>query len=365
MDKTMTELEQIILQAQDAYYNGTPLMSDADFDELYDKLIAEQPDSEILKRVGVDNSDGFEKVIHKITMGSQNKANTLPEMEKWLKKINGNIVATHKMDGASICLTYEKGKLVDAVTRGNAVTGDRITSNAMKMNFIPKVLKEEVDCIVRGEVLLSKDNKDKFYPEAANCRNQASGLMKRLDGEGSEHLDVVVYELFGDAAKPTQAENLEWLETQGFTVADWEYICDPTAQQCMDLLNFTFSEEEKAMRKYDIDGIVFKQDNIDYEDLKKVRSDTQIALKPPREKYITTIKDIEWSLSDGTYTPIAIVEGLVIAGTFVQRASLSNVDMLEKLEIEIGDQVEIIKAGLIIPKVTANVSRNKKLEKYV
>lgn len=362
--KTMTELEQIILQAQDAYYNGTPLMSDADFDELYDKLIAEQPDSEILKRVGVDNSDGFEKVNHKITMGSQNKANTLPEMEKWLKKIKGNIIASHKMDGASICLTYEKGKLVDAVTRGNAVTGDRITSNAMKMKF-PKVLKEKVDCIVRGEVLLSKRNKDKFYSDAANCRNQASGLMKRLDGEGSEHLDVVVYELFGDAAKRTQAENLEWLEAQGFTVAEWDYIANPTAQKCMDLLNFTFSEQEKAARNYDIDGIVFKQDVIDYEDLKKVRSDTQIALKPPREKYITTIKDIEWSLSDGTYTPIAIVEGLVIAGTFVQRASLSNVDMLEKLEIEIGDQVEIIKAGLIIPKVTANVSRNKKLEKYV
>ena len=147
--KTMTELEQIILQAQDAYYNGTPLMSDADFDELYDKLIAEQPDSEILKRVGVDNSDGFEKVNHKITMGSQNKANTLPEMEKWLKKINGNIVATHKMDGASICLTYEKGKLVDAVTRGNGcLEYNTILKTDLGDIPIGKIVEDKVQCKV-------------------------------------------------------------------------------------------------------------------------------------------------------------------------------------------------------------------------
>ena len=134
----MTELELKIKAAQDAYYNGdAPIMSDIEFDELWDKLKKEQPESELLKMVGSDHTDGFKKVKHSIIMGSQNKVNTAEEVSDWLRKNKikkEKVIVQHKMDGISVALYYKNGKFAQAVSRGDGETGDDITANVAKIS---------------------------------------------------------------------------------------------------------------------------------------------------------------------------------------------------------------------------------------
>ena len=365
----MTELEQKILEAQDAYYNGNPIMSDGDFDELWDKLKAEQPDSELLTEVGADHTDGFPKVKHGMIMGSQEKANTEDEMAAWLSKLSDpNKIGQFKMDGCSLALYYKDGKFYQAVTRGDGSEGDDITSNVLKMNGVVKELttKPSFTGTIRGEVLISRENKDKYYPEKANCRNTASGIMKHLDGEGCEHLDVVVYDaqsLDGENTFMFQPVLQTWLKDEGFIVADWKMFPNLSAKEAMAYLTEVFNNFDNL--KYDIDGIVWKQNEIDIEDFKtNYRPKTNIALKPARTYAETVVTDITWGCKNGTYTPVAVYAPTKLNGATNTHASLSNVDLMEKLGVEIGHRIEIVKAGLIIPKITKDLDTGKFVEGY-
>ena len=184
----MTGLEKAIKDAQDSYYNGVPFMSDVEFDALWDKLKREQPDSELLKKVGEDHIDGFRKVKHRIIMGSQEKANTAEDMDNWLCGINKKLVlASFKMDGSSLALYYDHGDLIQAVSRGDGSWGDEVSKNVLMMNHVVLHLKDTnyTGC-VRGEVLISRANKEKYFPEKANCRNCGNGIFKHKDGKDCE-----------------------------------------------------------------------------------------------------------------------------------------------------------------------------------
>ena len=189
-------LETEIRKHQELYYNHQPVISDGEFDALVDELTMLDPDNELLTtKIGSDHTEGFKKVKHNIKMGSQNKANTEQEMNGWITTIdNSMVLAGHKMDGNSVRLTYVNGELVQAASRGDGDYGDDITENVKKMNFVPLKLNTNYTGDVRGEVLLSRKNKEKYFPEFKNCRNGASGIMKHLDGSGCEHLDVVCYD---------------------------------------------------------------------------------------------------------------------------------------------------------------------------
>ena len=331
----MTELENKILEAQEAYYNGQPIMNDIEFDELWDKLKKEQPDSEILQNVGQDHTDGFAKAEHIIVMGSQNKANTSAEMDKWFKTIKSDSVTwSYKMDGISIEMAYNKGKFIRATTRGDGKVGDDVTKNVIKMGGVIKQLKDDFTGAVRGEILLSRENKEKFFSEYANCRNAASGVCKRLDGSGCEHLNVVVYDaqysdgrIFG-----TQYNLMKWLEKHGFEVADWGLTNTFDGEFAKDKVDEIFTKFDSL--KYDIDGLVWKQNDIDQLDLKNMRPKTQIALKPERTYGKSVLRDIDWRLSNGTFTPVAVFDPIVA------------------------------KMGLIIPKVVKDITTGKFAEGY-
>ena len=361
-------LENEIKTNQELYYNGTPKISDAEFDALVDELAVLDPNNALLTTlVGADTAVGFKLVKHNIVMGSQNKANTEPEMNGWLSTIdNSFVLGSYKMDGASLCMTYVNGKLTRAATRGDGKTGYDITENVKKMNFVPMRLNDNFTGDVRGEVLLSRENKNKFYPEMKNCRNTATGIMKHLDGAGCEHLDVVCYdaqyldhsEHFG-----TQKTLIEFLERNGFKVAPYKMFKNLTAKECMEYLNDVFAKFDDL--EYDIDGIVWKQNAIDMNDMRtNVRPKTNIALKPAKILKETTLIDIVWQVRNGNLTPVGIVEPVDLQGATVKKANLCNISCLEQMGIEIGHKVIICRCGMIIPKIIKDVNTGKYAEGY-
>lgn len=365
----MTELENNIVNAQEAYYNGTPIMSDGMFDELWDKLKKTQPDSELLQKVGEDHTDGFTKVKHGILMGSQEKANTEKDMVNFFATnpdAEDECLGQYKMDGASLELNYCAGSLISGITRGDGEIGDDVTSNVLKMNFVPKEIDSSFTGSIRGEVLLSRANKDKYFADKANCRNAANGCMKKLDGSGCEYLDVVVYDaqtFDGKNTFGTQEKLQTFLNNNGFKVANWKLFKKISAKDCMTYLNNVFDQFDAL--EYDIDGIVWKQNKIDMDDFKNnYRPKTNIALKPARTYATSTLRDVLWECKNGTYTPVAVFDPVQLNGTTVEHASLVNVMRMEQLGIEIGHEITICKCGMIIPKVVKDTTTGKFAEGY-
>lgn len=363
------ELENKLKQAQDAYYNGSePIMSDLEYDELWDELQTKFPTSNLLSGVGTDHTDGFAKVKHSIIMGSQSKANTAEDMTTFfLKNGKGVYLAQYKLDGCSIALNYENGKFMTGATRGDGTEGDDITRNVLRMKGLVKRLKEGFTGTVRGEVLLDKKDKEKYFPDMKNCRNAASGIMKHLDGSDCDKLTIRVYDAqYLDKARSfgTQEALQAWLKDNGFIVADYELFdtvgMKNPGESAIDLIRKEFSEEFADKRDFDIDGIVFKKNEIDLHDIQtEYRPKTMIALKNKYTLAETTIEGIEWCVKNGTVTPVALVSPCEIDSTIVKRASLANISCMEELGIEIGHKVIITKAGMIIPKILKDLTTGK------
>lgn len=364
----ISELENEIKKNQELYYNNKPVISDMEFDALVDELSKLDPENPLLTTVvGSDHTEGFKKVTHNIVMGSQSKANTELEMNSWIRTIdNSMVLGSFKMDGNSVCLTYKNGKLVRAASRGDGYTGDDVTENVKKMNFVPHKLVDDFTGDVRGEVLLSRKNKNKYFPEFKNCRNGASGVMKHLDGAGCEHLDVVCYdaqyysktEEFG-----TQQNLVSFLERNGFKVAECRFFKNLTGKTAMDYLKEVFDDFDNL--EYDIDGIVWKQNFIDMNDMRtNERPKTNIALKPAKVFKETVLENIEWQVRNGTLTPVAVLRPVELQGATISRASLCNIACLEQMGIEIGHKVMICRCGMIIPKIIKDINTGKYAEGY-
>lgn len=364
------ELEKKIKEAQEAYYNDKPIMSDVEFDQLWDQLKKEYPDSELLNEVGTDHFDGFVKVKHKIIMGSQDKANTAEEMDKWFDKCREEgeefVIDTEKLDGCSIELEYKDGELENGITRGDGVEGDLITLNVMKMSNYPKTLKEEFTGIIRGEVMLHRSVKPIAAPDKKNCRNATAGIMKRLDGEGCKYLTIKAYDVREEGKHKFRnaSDMLDWLKEQGFAVPKYHIrsLKELNGQKALKIMEDTIFQD----RDYDIDGIVWKTQVINYEDLEtNYRPKFNIALKPKYTLATTKILDIEWSLKNGTLTPVAIVEPCELCGTTVKRASMANPSLMEDMGIEIGHEVLITKCGEIIPGILKDLTTGKSRDGYI
>ncbi len=381
----VAELERLIPYHQDLYYNGDPVISDAQFDALWDELKALAPDSAVLKAIGRDGVinagvmnagvinagvmndgmlDGFPKAKHVLPMGSQEKAADPEEFLAWCEKIKHPLyIIEDKMDGASIELQYEAGSLVRAITRGDGVIGDDITPNVRKMRGVPLLLGFLWDGAVRGEVLMSKEVHREHFADKANCRNAANGLMKRKDGIGVEHLQVLCYDaaprglfdgeegsLFAHEAQPPfddELNKLEWLRNSGFSVVRYLVCANP--YEVIDYRARVMAERD--MYPFDIDGLVAKGRIVDPDDMRRARPEKQIAFKFALEEALTTLVDVEWSESGATFTPIGIVEPVRLAGTTVKRANLCNTNTINGMGLRLGSKVIIVKRGEIIPKI--------------
>lgn len=360
-------LEALIKKHQHLYYNAEPEISDADFDLLWDELRELDPEHVLFKTVPQDSTDGFLKAAHILPMGSQEKAADPESFQKWASKMPfSDFLVQYKLDGASMELQYEKGRFVRAVTRGDGKIGDDITANVKKMHGLVFELKgcsapdgsAPFSGGVRGEVIMTKEVHQQLYSDKANCRNAANGLMKRKDGSGSEHLQIICYDaasgtvgrpFTGESPFQTETEKLAWLQEQGFLLVpvsrcgSVREVIDYRAR-IMDI---------RGSLPYDIDGLVIKNDRIDPADLSRARPEKQIAFKFSLEEAVTVLRSVEWSESGVTYTPIALIDPVRLAGTTVKRASLCNPNIIAELGLQIGSKIVVTKRGEIIPKIEA------------
>lgn len=352
----ISELATLIKKYQDSYYNGEGEISDAEFDKLWDELKSLDPQNPVLQRVGAD-SGNFAKIRHIMPMGSQEKAANPEQFLAWAKThAYDEYLVEYKLDGASLELQYSHGELVRAVTRGDGTIGDDITANARKMQGVKIALFDEsnnkIDFTgaVRGEVIMTHTVHQKFYADKANCRNAANGLMKRKDGTGSENLCLMTYDALatqGESPFKDEEGKINWLKSCGFKTSPLKICKNPDEV-------IEYRAEVMEIRKsldYDIDGLVIKERRIDLADASRARPDRQIAFKFSLEEAVTTLRDVEWSESGATYTPVAIFDEVQLNGTSVQRASLSNPDTMRALGVKIGSRVVVVKRGEIIPKI--------------
>ena len=370
-------LERLIEKYQTSYYNGEAEISDGEFDLLWDELKSLSPDSEVLKKVGTGyDVDGFPKARHLIPMGSQDKASNPQEFLEWAEKrglltdknegFTKTFIVQYKLDGASLELQYEKGALLRAVTRGDGVTGDDITANARRMKGTVQKMDVSFTGGVRGEVVMTHDVWENKYPSKANCRNAANGIMRRKDGEGCEDLKLIVYDAAAaddDSFFKDELQKLDWLKKRGFQTTETKTFT--TAQEIIAYRSEVAEKREKL--PFDIDGLVVKDIETDMSDLRKARPEKQVAFKFELETAFSILREVIWSESGATYTPIGVVDPVRLAGTTVKRANLNNPDMIRAMGLKIGSTVSVVKRGEIIPKIEglAPVSMSDKLEEIV
>ena len=351
MDSRVNELEALIRRHQERYYNGEPEISDAEFDLLWDELRRIAPQSVVFGGVGVDRADGFPKREHLMPMGSQDKAADPDAFRKWAAKVgHEQYIVQFKMDGASLELQYQDGRLTYGVTRGDGTVGDDITRNAVKMQGVMRGLPDRFAGSVRGEVVMSKTTLREKYSDKANTRNAANGLMKRKDGVGTEDLIVVCYDAVTTptgSSFDTEIAKLEWLERAGFRVVEHRVFADPEEV-------IAYRAEVAARRdelEFDIDGLVVKGPEIDSEDMRRSRPEKQIAFKFELEEAASTLLEVIWNPSGSLYTPIGVMEPVRLAGTMVKRANLVNPRLIREMDLMIGSRVAVTKRGEIIPKI--------------
>lgn len=353
------ELEKLISKYQKSYYDGEGEISDAEFDKLWDELKSLDPNNPILHKVGAD-SGNFAKVQHVMPMGSQEKAANPEEFLAWANKHQyDQYLVEYKLDGASLELQYENGYLVRAVTRGDGSIGDDITANARKMGGVNAAIYKDGQLVpftggVRGEVIMTHQVHKDYFSDKANCRNAANGLMKRKDGQGSEFLKLITYDALSTDGKSyftNEEEKIRWLMDCGFNVVKLVICKSPDS---VIAYRAKVMEERKNI-EYDIDGLVIKERKINLEDARRARPDHQIAFKFSLEEAVSTLRQVEWSINGGTYTPVAIFDEVELNGTRVQRASLANPDKMRQLGVRIGSHVVVVKRGEIIPKIESVV----------
>ena len=358
------------------YVEDNPQITDTEYDTLYkqlEKLEEKYPElileNSPTQRVGDRVLDEFEKITHKIPMLSLSNTFSTEDLidfdarvSKLVPSENVEYICELKIDGLAISINYDNGKLVSAATRGDGTVGEDVTENIKTIFSIPKVLKDKRSFEVRGEVylpkksfnILNKEREENNEVLFANPRNAAAGSLRQLDSKitAKRRLSAFIYSIVGDDSIGSQESALN-------TAKEYELPVNPNFKLCksidevIDYINYW--TEHKQDLPYDIDGIVIKvnsykvQEQIGFTQ-KSPRWAT--AYKFPEEELATKLLDVELSVGrTGIITPVAILDPIVISGSTVSKASLHNKDIIEELDIHIGDMVVVKKAGEIIPKV--------------
>ena len=390
MKERMNELIDIINEADYNYHTlDNPTITDQEYDKFLrelNEIEEEHPDwireDSPTQHAGGKIIDSFEKVTHKIPMMSLSNVFSESEIASFDEKIrkeniNPKYVCELKIDGLSVSLLYEKGKLVRAATRGDGVTGEDITHNAKTIKTIPLKLKEEVDIEVRGEIFMNKKTleelnekrKKENQPLLQNCRNAAAGSIRQLDSKvaAERKLDTYIYHLPNpeDYGLKTHQEALDFMTRLGFKTNNNNRLVG-TVEEIYEFINE--KGELRPELPYDIDGVVIKVNNIDEQ--KKLGYTAKYpkwatAYKFPAQEVLTKLTDIIFTVGrTGQITPNAVLEPVIVAGSTISRATLHNEDFVMEKGLKIGDIVSIRKAGDVIPEVVeAKVERRTGTEK--
>jgi DNA ligase (NAD+) len=374
------------------YQDDAPTVSDAEYDALrqrYGAIEARFPQlatrDSLTQRVGAAPAARFAKVRHAVPMLSLDNAFADADVVDFVGRIrrflrlpeDEEIVfsAEPKIDGLSMSLRYQDGQLVTAATRGDGAEGEDVTANARTLHDIPKSLKGKAIpsvCEVRGEVYMTKQaflalNKKQAEagkPLYVNPRNTAAGSLRQLDAAitASRPLGFFAYGWgeISDMPADSQSGMTKWFASCGFKTNPLTKMCRSVEA----LLKFHAEiEAQRATLDYDIDGVVYKVDRLDWQErLGFVSRNPRwaIAHKFPAEKATTVVKDIEIQIGrTGALTPVAKLEPVTVGGVVVQNATLHNADEIERLDVRIGDTVRIQRAGDVIPQVLGVVEEKR------
>lgn len=366
----MKELIEVLDKAAKAYYaDSAEIMSNAEYDELYDELENLEKETGIVlagsltKKVGYEVLSSLPKKAHKEPRLSLAKTKEVAELESFLGDKEG--ILMWKLDGLTIVLTYENGELVEALTRGNGEIGEVVTENARFFENIPLVIPYKGSLMVRGEAIIKYSDFNRINDEITdvaekykNPRNLCSGSVRQLSTEvtASRNINFIVYEdLEGGEKFKTRVEELNYLESLGFTVVDHPLVT-------RDSLEAEVRTYEKRIKSYDIpsDGLVLQFNDIAYgNSLGKTAKFPRhsIAFKWKDETAETILREIEWSASrTGLINPVAIFDPVELEGTTVTRASVHNVSIMRGLKLGVGDKIKVYKANMIIPQILENLT---------
>jgi DNA ligase (NAD+) len=357
------ELEKLLKEASDAYYNSsTPIMSDQDFDRLRDELEELDPDNTFLASVGAEPEEDstLTKVKHSIKMGSLKKIKTKDEYKTWLGSVgreagsNPEIAVQWKMDGSSLELVYRNGSFAQAITRGDGEIGEDVTHSICYAKNLPLTLPDKVNVSIRGEAILRiSDWKKHLSKETKNPRNAAAGIVRRSDTKDAKHLCFLAFnaEFIGDGPNwKTEEDRMRWLRKAGFETVDTNILSSTHVASAVESL-----ENNRSNIDFEVDGAVLKLNNIaaqhelgDHDG----RPYWARAWKFAPMGAHTFIRRVEWNVGmRGTIAPVAIVDPVEVGGVTISRSTLCNMDEIERLGIHLGDEIEIIRANDVIPKI--------------
>jgi DNA ligase (NAD+) len=361
-------------EAARAYYQEDhELMSNLEYDRLYDELVKLEEKTKIVLSgsptvtVGYESAANLPKENHERPILSLDKTKDKDDLKNWLGKEKG--LLSWKLDGLTIVLTYEGGKLQKAVTRGNGEVGEVVTNNAKVFVNIPLSIPFDGKLIQRGEAVISYSDFEKLNKKLTeaegkykNPRNLCSGSVRQLNNKITAGRNVHFFSIGIVAAEGADFKNskrlqLEWLEEQGFDVIPFKEV---SRHNLDDAVEF-FGEKAKGY-DFPTDGLVLTFDDIKYSEslgsTSKFPRDA-IAFKWKDEIKETKLIDVEWSASrTGQINPIAIFEPVELEGTTVSRASVHNLSIMEGLRLGKGDEILVYKANMIIPQVAENLTES-------
>ena len=370
----MKELSAILSEAAKAYYQESrEIMSNFEYDKLYDELTALEEETGTIfagsptQKVGYEVLSELPKERHERPMLSLNKTKSVDDLREWLGSQKG--LLSWKMDGLTVVLTYEDGKLAKAVTRGNGEIGEVITGNARTFVNLPMSIPYKGRLILRGEAIITYEDFEKLNATIAdenakykNPRNLCSGSVRQLNseitaGRNVRFMGFALVQADGAEFHNSKKEQANWLSGLGFEMVE---SVEVTAESIADAI----AEFAKKVEDYNIpsDGLVLLYDDIEYGAslgrTAKFPRDS-IAFKWADELQETTLSYIEWSASrTGLINPVAVFEPVELEGTTVSRASVHNISIMEGLELGVGDRITVYKANMIIPQIADNRTRS-------
>ena len=390
--KRAEELTSKIKYHQELYYNrDEPVISDYEYDMMFEELKAierEYPEldnpSSPTHRVGGTASEKFAKVRHAVPMGSLTDVFDTDALRTFVRRAVSQLTdagfdkkdikftVEPKIDGLSVALTYENGKLVLGATRGDGTVGENVTENIFAVKSVPRSLDEPLDIVVRGEIYMPREKFEELNAKKAaageklwaNPRNAAAGSLRRLDSAETSlrGLDIFVFNfqagnLYYDGRKPvSHSETISRMGELGFPVINIACVSNDEDEIIAAVEKIGAARENLP---YDIDGAVIKADLLGMREALGEGTSTPkwaVAFKFPPEQKKTKLIDIEVQVGrTGVLTPAAVLEPVRLAGTTVSRATLHNIDIIRERDIRIGDTVVVQKAGDIIPEVVSSV----------
>lgn len=370
--KKMKELGEKLREASRAYYQeDREIMSNVEYDALYDTLSALEKETGIVLadsptvNVGYEAVEQLPKEEHERPMLSLDKTKEREALREFIGK--HPTLLSWKLDGLTIVLTYENGELIKAVTRGNGIVGEVITNNARVFKNIPLKISFKGRLVLRGEAIITYSDFEKINETIGdadakykNPRNLCSGSVRQLNNEITAKRNVRFYAFSLVSAEGVDFRNsrevqFRWLNEQGFEVVEYRKVTAETLDEAMD-----YFAEAVTTNDFPSDGLVALYDDIAYGESLGTTAKfprNAMAFKWADEMRDTRLLEIEWSPSrTGLINPVAIFEPVELEGTTVSRASVHNISIMKELKLGIGDTIRVYKANMIIPQIAENLT---------